>query len=223
MPKFNGKAIDYFKNHEDRFEFSELTFKVFEKFGYFPHAGDNHMGEYLQFAKEFTKTEDMVDWIDRTDDENQGIYKRVLRYYKRLKKGRYPRKGMLGRSPSGERAIPIIEALLTDANCYENSVNIPNDSLIENLPRDLVIEVPVRVDKNGVHGVKIGSIPRNIAALLRIEATVQDLCVEAILQKSRDLAIASLAIDSNVGSLKMAEKIFEEMTKLQKEYLPAFK
>jgi len=223
LPKFNAKAMDYFKNHEDRFEFSELTFKVFEEFGYFPHAGDNHMGEYLQFAEEFTKKQDMIDWIDRTDDENQGIYQRVLRYYKRLIKGRYPKKGMLSRSPSGERAIPIIEALLTDANSYENSVNIPNDALIENLPRDLVIEVPVRVDKNGVHGIKIGSMPRNIAALLRIEATIQDLCVEAILQKSRDLAITALALDPNVGSFKRAEKIFEEMTELQKDYLPTFK
>ena len=223
LPKFNTKAMDYFKNHENRFEFSELTFKVFEKFGYFPHAGDNHMGEYLQFAEEFTKKQDMIDWIDRTDDENQGIYQRIMRYYKRLKKGRYPKRGMLSRSPSGERAIPIIEALLTDANSYENSVNIPNEGLIENLPQDLVIEVPARVDKNGVHGVKIGSIPRNIAALLRIEATIQDLCVEAILHNSRALAITALAIDTNVGSFKIAEKIFEEMTELQKNYLTSFK
>ncbi|MFX1269931.1 MAG: hypothetical protein ACFFAK_18375, partial [Promethearchaeota archaeon] len=223
LPKFNAKAIDYFKNHENRYEFSDLTFKVFEKFGYFPHAGDNHMGEYLQFAEEFTKKQDMIDWIDRTDDVSQGIYNRIVRYYKRFKKGRYPRKGMLSRSPSGERAIPIIEALLMESNSYENSVNIPNDDLIENLPRDLVIEVPVRVDKNGIHGVKIGSIPRNIAALLRIEASIQDLCVEAILHKSRDLAIAALAIDPNVGSIKMAEKIFEKMANLQKDYLPAFK
>ncbi|MFW9947423.1 MAG: alpha-glucosidase [Candidatus Odinarchaeota archaeon] len=223
LPKFNAKVRDYFKNRENRFEFSALTFKVFEKFGYFPHAGDNHMGEYLQFAEEFTKKQDMIDWIDRTDNENQGVYKRIMRYYKRLKKGRYPRRGMLSRNPSGERAIPIIEALLMDANCYENSVNIPNDNLIENLPRDLVIEVPVRVDKNGVHGIKIGSMPRNITALLRIEATIQDLCVEAILQKSRDLAITALALDPNVGSFKRAEKIFEEMTELQKDYLPTFK
>jgi len=40
--------------HEDRFEFSTLTFEVYKRFGYFPHPGDNHLGEYLQFGEEFT-------------------------------------------------------------------------------------------------------------------------------------------------------------------------
>ncbi|MFX1530819.1 MAG: alpha-glucosidase, partial [Promethearchaeota archaeon] len=73
------------------------------------------------------------------------------------------------------------------------------------------------------HGVKIGNLPRNIAALLRIEATIQDLCVEAVLTRSKDLAIASLAIDPNVGSFEMAENIFDEMTELQRNFLPKFK
>ena len=59
--------------------------------------------------------------------------------------------------------------------------------------------------------------------MLRIEATIQDLCVDAVLKQSKELAIASLAIDPNVGSFKMAEDIFNEMSDLQKEYLPNFK
>ncbi|TFG00306.1 MAG: hypothetical protein EU541_02685 [Promethearchaeota archaeon] len=222
MDEFDEKAMDYFKEHEDAFEFSTLTFEVYERFGYFPHPGDNHLGEYLQFGEEFTETQDMINWINRTDDYNQGIYKRVLRYHKRLKKGRYPKKGMLYKMPSGERAIPIIEAILKDENSYESSVNISNDGIIENLPQDLVIEGPVRVDKQGVRGVKLGKIPKNVAALLRIEATIQDLCVEAVLRKSKKYALAALAVDPNVGSFEMAEKIFSEMTKKQEKYLPEF-
>jgi len=94
---------------------------------------------------------------------------------------------------------------------------------VENLPQDLVIEGPVIVDKDGVHGVKFGNLPKNIAALLRIEATIQDLCVEAVLKRSKELALACLAIDPNVGSFEMAESIFNEMYELQKKYLPQFK
>jgi alpha-galactosidase len=222
LPEFNQIAMNYFKNKEDRFEFSQLTFEVYQRFGYFPHAGDNHMGEYFQFAEEFTKTQDMVDWINRTDSENQGIFDRALRYYKRLKKNKYPRRGFLNKSPSGERAIPIIEAILSNKNSYENSVNVPNDNIITNLPQDLIVEVPCLVNKEGVRGIKIGNIPKNIAALLRIEATIQDICVEAILQQSKDLALAALAIDPNVGSFKRAESIFNEMIHLQKDFLPSF-
>ncbi|MEJ2293517.1 MAG: hypothetical protein P8Y23_01970 [Candidatus Lokiarchaeota archaeon] len=222
LSEFNLKVMKYFGQKEDRFEFSDLTFEVYKRFRYFPHAGDNHMGEYLQFAEEFTKTQDMIDWINHTEHQNQNIFKRALRYHKRLIKNRYPRKGFVSQFPSGERAIPIIEAILTDKNSYENSVNIPNEGIITNLPQDLVVEVPCIVNKEGIKGVKLGSIPKNIAALLRIEATIQDICVEAVLRKSRELAIVALALDVNVGSFKKAELIFEEMTKLQKEFLPIF-
>ncbi|TFF87562.1 MAG: alpha-glucosidase [Promethearchaeota archaeon] len=223
LPEFNEKAMSYFKKHKDPFEFSTLTFEVYKRFRYFPHAGDNHMGEYLQFAEEFTETKDMIKWIDRTEKHNELIYKRVLRYYKRLKKDRYSKRGMLYTTPSGERAIAIIEAILTDQNSYEESVNIPNNGIITNLPEDLVVEGPVEVNKNGVHGIKIGNMPKDIAAILRIEATIQDICVEAVLKRSKNIAINALAIDPNVGSFEMAEKVFNKMTEIQGEYLPKFK
>ncbi|MHA1254924.1 MAG: hypothetical protein ACTSPS_04920 [Promethearchaeota archaeon] len=206
--------MDYFVEHEDRFMFSTLTFEVYKKFGYFPHSGDNHLGEYIQFGEEFTKEQDMLDWIDRAEDFGKAIYYRFNKGYK---------KGTLLKVPSGERAVPIIEEILTNNKKYESSVNIPNDGLVDNLPQDLVIEGPAIVDKEGVHGVKIGNIPKNIAALLRIEATIQDLCVEAVLKKSKELAIAAIAVDPNVGSFEKADKMFNEMYSLQKDFLPRFK
>ena len=222
MPTFNKIAPEYFKQHEERFEFSSLTFEVFKRFGYFPYVGDNHLGEYLQFGEEFTKTQDMIDWIDFTEKGGERTYKRVMRNYKRLKEGRYFKKGMFYKGSSGERAIPIIEAIISDSNSYESAVNVPNDDIIENLPQDLVIECPVTVNKSGVKGVKWGKLPKNIAALLRIEASIQDLCVEAVLTNSKELALNALAIDPNVGSFEMAEQIFSEMKELQSEFLPKF-
>ena len=102
-------------------------------------------------------------------------------------------------------------------------MNVPNDGLVDNLPRDLIIEGPVIANKDGVKGVRIGSLPKQIAALLRIEATIQDLCVEAVLKKSKELALACLAIDTTIQNFEMADSIFDEMLKVQKEYLPNFK
>jgi alpha-galactosidase len=192
-------------------------------FGYFSYAGDNHVGEYLQFGEEFTNTQDMVDWINFQEKAGKNIYSRFLRNYKMLKKGKYPKKGMLYEKRSGERAIPIIESIIKNRNYYEFAVNIPNDNIINNLPQDLILECSATVNKDGVHGIKLGTIPKSIAAILRIEATIQDLCVEAVLTRSKDLAIASLAVDPNVGSFEMAEKIFNDMIELQKIHLPKFK
>jgi len=223
MNEFNSMALDYFKKHKERFDFSDLSIEVLKRFGWFCYGGDNHMGEYVQFAEEFTKTQDMIDWINRTEDYGGSIYNRILKYYKRLNDGKYPKRGMLRKNPSGERAIPIIESILQNTNSHENAVNIPNNGLVDNLPQDLVLECSARVDKDGVHGIKHGNIPKTIASILRIEASVQDICVEAILKKSKELAITSLAIDPNVGSFKKAENIFKEIQTTQKEYLFYFK
>jgi alpha-galactosidase len=223
MSKFNKKVLAYFKENEERFEFSSLTFEIFRKLGYFSYAGDNHIGEYLQFGEEFTKTQDMIDWIDLMEKAGKSTYRRFVNKYKLLKRNKYPKKGILFDRHSGERAIPIIEAIINDKNSYEYAVNISNDNIIENLPQDLILECSATVNKNGIHGVKVGTIPKSIAAILRIEATIQDLCVEAVLTGSKDLAIASLAIDPNVGSFEMAENIFKEMIELQKNHLPRFK
>ncbi|MHA2283246.1 MAG: family 4 glycosyl hydrolase [Promethearchaeota archaeon] len=223
MSKVNKKILSYFEEKEDRFEFSSLSFEIFKRFGYFSYAGDNHIGEYLQFGEEFTNSKDMVDWIDLNDKTGKKIYARFVRNYNLLKKGKYPKKGSLWDRRSGERAIPIIEAITNDKNSYEYAVNISNDNIVENLPQDLILECSATVNKEGVHGVKLGNLPRNIAAILRIEATVQDLCVEAVLTRSKDLAIASLAIDPNVGSLEMAENMFNEMIELQRGHLPKFR
>ena len=223
MSKFNERAMDYFQKHDDPWEFSALTFEVYKRFGWFPYTGDNHLGEYLQFGEEFTKTQDMINWIDRAEREGEAVYKKILRTHKKIGTGRYPKKGMLPKFPTGERAIPIIEAIVQDSNSYEVAVNIPNDGLIDNLPRDQIVEVPITVNKEGVHGVKIGKLDEGIAALLRIEASVQDVCVDAILNKSKEQAINALAIDPNVGSFEKAEAMFNEMMELQKAHLNYFK
>jgi alpha-galactosidase len=223
LPEYNSKCLDYFNGKWDRFHYADLTFEIYKRFGWFPYVGDNHICEYLQIGSQFTTQQDLTDWITRMEQANEGENAQLKRYYNRLKKGRYPKKGMLMRGPSGERAIPIIEALLQDSNSYEIAVNIPNDGIIENLPQDLVIECSGIVNKDGVHGVKLGKLPKNIATILRIEASIQDLCVEAILTESKKLAIACLATDVNCGSFEMAEAIFNEMMQVQKDYLPNFR
>jgi len=223
MQKFNERLMEYYtKDKWDRFHFDALTFEIYKRTGLFPYVGDNHLAEYVQMAKEYTNYKDFDDWIERMEQGNIRIQKKFDRYLKRLKAGRYPKKGFIGNLESGERAIAILEGLIEGKNNFE-IVNIPNKGIIDNLPQDLVIECTGKVNKEGIHGIKVGNIPKTIAALLRIEASIQDVCVEAILAESKDLAIDCLAMDVNCGSFKMAEAIFNKMYDLQKDYLPNFK
>ena len=223
MPKFNGRLMEYYtKDKWDKFHFGELTFEIYKRMGWFPYVGDNHFAEYVQIAKNHTKYEDFDEWIKMMEDGNIGVNNRLKRFHKRLQKGIYPKKGVFKKAVSGERAVAILEAMIEDKNTYE-IVNIPNDGIIDNLHSNLVLECTGKVNKEGIHGIKLGNIPRSIAALLRIEASIQDVCIEAIFKESKDLAIACIAMDVNCGSFDMAEAIYEEMYELQKKYLPNFK
>ncbi|MFX1325238.1 MAG: hypothetical protein ACFE8N_09785, partial [Promethearchaeota archaeon] len=140
IPEFNAKCTQYFYGKWDRFHYADLTFEIYKRTGYFCYAGDNHVCEYLQFGSHHTKIKDILDWIDRMETENIGVNKWLFKNHKKLVNGVYPTNGILSNSRSGERGIPIIEAILTNKNSHERAVNIPNNGIINNLPSDLVIE-----------------------------------------------------------------------------------
>ncbi|MFX1345185.1 MAG: hypothetical protein ACFFAI_08745 [Promethearchaeota archaeon] len=223
MPEFNLKCNQYFKDKWDRFHYADLTFEIYKRTGYFCYAGDNHVCEYLQFGSQYTKIKDILDWLDTMENGKLNINKWLEKNHKKLMNGRYPKEGLFLNLRSGERGIPIIEEILTNKNSHEKAVNIPNIGIINNLPQDLVIECSATINRDGIHGIKIGTIPKSIAALLRIEASIQDVTVDAVLKESKDLAIASLAMDVNCGNFEMAEAIFNEMIRVQKDYLPKFR
>ncbi|TFG13933.1 MAG: alpha-glucosidase, partial [Promethearchaeota archaeon] len=58
-----------------------------------------------------------------------------------------------------------------------------------------------------------------LAAFLRTQYSIQDLVVEAILQKSKDLALQALLADPVIETTWQAKKILEEMLILQQDYI----
>jgi alpha-galactosidase len=119
--------------------------------------------------------------------------------------------------------VAIIEGILTDSHHGELAVNIPNDGLIDNLPQDLVVEVPAIVDKEGVHGVRLGALPVGIAGLLNNQVAVHELTMEAVFSGSRQVALQALLVDPVVDSVRAAEKTLEAILDLQKPYLDYLK
>ncbi|MBN1259972.1 MAG: alpha-glucosidase [Anaerolineae bacterium] len=174
---------------------------ILEKFGLLPITTDSHFGEYIQWAHS------VVD------------HKGILDFYHFYKQWCQVDEARLGKPTEWERVVPIIEGILTDSGHEEMAVNIMNDGLITNLTSDIVVEAPATVDKNGVHGVALGDLPKGFVGLLNNQAATYDLTAEAILRKSRDLVLQALLLDPVVHSLDAAEKTLETMLVMQKQYL----
>jgi alpha-galactosidase len=185
---------------------------ILEKFGYLPYTTDSHLGEYIHWAWEIA---DMGGIKNFKDTYMASIDYASAKIVKLIQRG----KGAKLVKPDDERAIPIIEEILTNTNYLEASVNLPNNGVISNLPSDLVVECPAIVNKKGLNPVELGEYPKGFAGLLRNQATVQDLVVEAAITKSKDIALQALLVDPVVDSYTQAEKILDEMLRIQSDYI----
>jgi alpha-galactosidase len=211
-PDIRTKAPNYLQNLKGFSSDVSLTQYILEKFGYLPYTQDSHFGEYISWAWERANIEGVREFYREYKNAILGIGKRLQ---KKIERG----KGARLVKPDQESAVPIIEGIITDSNHEEPSVNLPNDDVITNLPRDLIVECPAIVNKNGISAIKLGEYPKGLAGLLRTQASVQDLVVEAILKKSKEIAFQALLLDPTINNASKAEEMFEEMLKINEEYI----
>ncbi len=210
-PDIRAKALKYF---EEKAHEVDLIKYILKHYKVMPYTSDSHFSEYIHWGWEKANKEDIRDFYLGYKALCQSEPRRL----KRFMQGRLSHKWWL--RSSGERSIPIIEGIINDTGQYELSVNLPNtDGIIEGLPRDLVVECPTIVNKKGLVGVKLEKIPRGILGLWRNQASVQDLVVEAALTQSRELALQALLVDPVVDSASSAERMLDEILKLQSEYI----
>jgi alpha-galactosidase len=184
----------------------QLFKEVLERFGYLPITDDSHFGEYIQWAYDSAG--------------HKGIEDFYTRYKKWSLEQAVPESRIQGTNP-GEywRTIPIIEGIENDTAHEELALNIMNENLITNLPQDMVVEVPAIIDKNGIHGIKLGNLPRGIAGLITNQVATVDLTVEGVLTGSKDIVLQALLLDPVVDSLPRAEQLLEAVLELQAPYL----
>ncbi len=190
----------------------DLVIYMLEKFGYLFYTEDSHIGEFIQWAWEiidFKKFQNAYNLYKATTLSTGETMRKLI---KRGKGSRLVR-------PDQERAIPIIEGILTNSNHEELSVNLPNDDIITNLPSDLVVECPAIINNDGIHAIKLGEYPKGLAGLLRNQASVQDLAVETVLTKSKEIALQALLVDPLVNSATQAEKMLDEILRLESDYI----
>jgi alpha-galactosidase len=177
-----------------------LTFEI----GLTVFPGDTHISEYVSFASR-PETWDRYDIqlydFDRAKRErNKGIA-----HMADLADGRAPLEPLL--AASSERAEFIIDAIVNDRGCAEESVNIPNRGYITNLPEGAIVEVPGVIGASGVEGVSVGALPEAIASICRTQLTIGDLNVRAFVESDRRLIFDLLSIDPMVSDIDVAQEL----------------
>jgi alpha-galactosidase len=129
----------------------------------------------------------------------------------------------LGRR-SAEYCSHIIEAKET-GEVFRLNGNVRNDGFITNLPQGCCVEVPIYVDRLGLHPTVVGNLPPQCAALNMTNVLVQGLTVEASFTGDPELVMQAVALDpltSAVLTLQQIRDMTAEMLQAEAKYLPQF-
>ena len=207
------------------YEQDPVRFEVMLHLGAFVTESSGHFSEYVPY---FRKRPDLLKRYTRPGDLGEsGFYANNWPEWRRDNDERI--RAML----DGEAAIPrergheyasqIIEAIEVGP---ATSIwgNVLNRGSIDNLPAGCV-EVECRVDRSGLHPVRFGSLPEQLAALNRAHMAVHELVVEALMEHDRTKALYALSLDpltAAVCSLEEIEKMFDEMWEAERRFLVPF-
>ena len=123
-------------------------------------------------------------------------------------------------TPSGELAVPLLEGILCGVDTYLDAVNIPNRGHVPGLPDGSVVEVPARVDANGLHPRRMKRLPEGILSLLRTQTSIHRLLVDAFDRGSRGTLLQALMLDPTTHSYRAAVNLINEMFRVQGDVLP---
>jgi alpha-galactosidase len=183
--------------------------EIYRRLGYFPTESSEHSAEYVPW---FMKRDELIQRYRILVDDY------VFRSQENLKeweetKAALDRGEELDVEPSSELASEIIRSLETGVP-REVYGNVRNGGLIEGLPDDACVEVPVLVDKNGVQPTRMGRIPPQTLALNRTFLNVVELTVRAVLEDRRDFVYQAALVDPNAGSTLTTGQIVEMVDRL---------
>lgn len=179
--KANCEKPEYYVNEKVRIE-------VMRHFGYFMTESTGHLSEYVPWFRGSERA--LKAYCDQPAFGGEtGAYYRwcamVAEKYTHTDYLQYESPKLEPRS--AEYCSYILEARAT-GKPFRLQGNVRNDGYITNLPHGCCVEIPVYVDSQGLHPLRIGALPPQCAALNQSNVSVQTLAVEAGLAGDRSPA-----------------------------------
>ncbi len=204
-----------------------VRFDFMLHFGYFVTESSGHFSEYVPYyrkrrglirkfmRKDYLGQESFYadtwpEWRKATDDRRR----RILDGKETIE--------VSGRSH--EYASGIIEAMsLNRPFVFHGSTW--NAGLIDNLPQDGVVEVPILVDKSGLKPCHFGPLPDQCAALNRQHMSVNKLVAEACLEGDKEKARLGLMLDPLTAAVcepAEVDEMFDRMYRAERRQIRGF-
>ena len=200
----------------------KVRYEILNRFGYFVTESSEHFAEYVPW---FIKKgrEDLIDkykipideYIDRCKFY-ESLWAKIEQDTSQITDQEIKR--------SNEYASYIMDGF-TNNKPTVFYANVMNNGLIENLPINCCVEVPCKIDSNGIVPQKIGKLPEHLSALMRTNINVQILTAEAALTKKKEHIYHAALLDPLTASNLSIDEIYsmvDELIEAHGNYLPNY-
>lgn len=204
-------------------EGDKVRFAVMKHFGHFVTESSEHFSEYTPW---FIKRDrpDLVEQYQVPLDEYIRRCEEQIADWHSLRAELEDVNAPLEVEKSNEYAAAIIHGMVTGTNHLIYG-NLRNNGLIDNLPNAAAVEVPCHVDRNGIQPVRVGSVPAQLAGIMRNQINVQEMTVLAALTGKREHIYHAAMLDPHTAaelSLDEIRALCDALITAHGNYLPAY-
>lgn len=209
--------------HRDEMGFTsnrEVATELFHLSGVMPYLGDRHTCEFFNAYITNPATMRKYKIIRTTVAERKSQRKAAgRRLVNLLKAGIDPSY----RTRTRETAADIVDAH-SQGKVFIDVGNVPNRGQIANLPKGLVVETAVRVDRNGFTPLAVGELPRVPQAFIEPYAHVFPMVVDACFTGNKRMALQALRLDPVCAHLTGAQvnDLGERLLGAHRKFITAF-
>lgn len=200
--------------------------EMFLKLGYYVTESSGHNSEYCAW---FRKRPDLIEkYCTHGTEWNPGLYAASLTYH--LEKDKTWRQEMeewlkseeIDTQRGNEYASNIFNACFGDHTPFRFNANVLNHGSIANLPDDVCVEIPTWATRAGMEPTIVGSLPPHLAILVGHTAQMENLVVEAAMEKSKRKVREAVYMDplcSAVCSLQEIDDMVDAIFRKNELYL----
>lgn len=203
-------------------EWNRVRYDMFMRLGYFPTESSEHLAEYLPHFIRRDRPE-LIEKYNIPLDEYIRRCEEQIAGWEKLREEMMQPDAELETGRSCEYGSLIIHSMVTGQPrvVYGNVLN--TNFLINDLPESCCVEVPCLVDKMGIQPTSVGTIPPQLAAIMRTNINVQELTVQALEMGVRQHIYHAAMLDPHTAAELTLDEIWsltDDLLEAHREWLP---
>lgn len=204
-------------------ERDSVRLEIMNRFGYYNTESSEHTAEYHPYFIKKAYPELIERFHIPLDEYPRRCVEQIRMWKEQKEKIMLPEN--LVHERSREYGSRIIEACETGVPCKIYG-NVQNTKLIDNLPENACVEVPVMVDENGLHPCQVGNIPDQLAGLNMTHIAVHNMVIKAAETLEKKYIYMAAYLDPHTRdelTLDEIQSLCDDLIKAHKGWLPEYR